>query len=207
MNYSKLKVIVSFLFVLLFTGCARYEPKPFLVPKPSKFSKETIPTIKNNSVDLRAKKLSEVDCKFYFSRRILSKGYQPIQLYVKNNSSRTYVLNSENFNMPLEYSYSVARSLHLKDMERFVAWAIPGLLFWPLFIPGLVELVLVSDANESLDNDFEHRILGAGDSIIVRPYSCYNRVMFVRSENYLPLLQVKLIDQDSREILNYSFSL
>jgi|GEM_PF-1332559 len=203
MNVGSLKIIVCFLSLFIISGCAKYSPRPLLVPS------SCSQNVKENkkSINVRAMALSDSDCKYYFSRRVISKGYQPVQLYIKNDSERTYALDYRDINMKLENNYAVAKKLHLNDLQRFVAWAIPSLLFWPLLIPGFIELVLVNDANNELDSDFSNRVFGSYDHFVIRPHTVGNFVMFVRLENYTPELHLKLVDQDSFEVLNYSFRL
>ena len=77
----------------LIGGCAKYRPHE--LKKPLGESQE------KNDVKIAAGLLNEKDSQYYFSRNALKKGYQPIQVYIKNNSEKTYILKSNNIDLKI----------------------------------------------------------------------------------------------------------
>lgn len=184
-NLQKLSAIaVTITFLGTFLGCAKY--------KPNSFTKPAGTSIEKNDIKASAQLLSESDCKHYFSRSLLKKGYQPVQLYVQNNSNQDLVLAAATINMPVENRDKVASSVHLDAMPRAVGWGVGGLFFWPLFIPAVVEAVQVPKVNKKLDEDFESRTMDMNSKIAIKPHSALNRVFFVRKENVSDRLQFTL---------------
>ncbi len=103
----------SFL-IISFSGCAKYKPHALLEP--------TGNYIEKDNVKASTALLTDKDCKYYFSKEIIKAGFQPVQIYIENNSNERLVLDALNINLPIEQRNYVARFLHYN--EAFVL--IPG---------------------------------------------------------------------------------
>src|SRR5579885_1261634 len=94
--------------VFLFTGCASYNAAPLSHLTPDMI--QSSPS-KSEEVVIVAKAFDKADCKKYLDRDVLEKGYQPIQLYIQNNSEKKYVFSlnriSQAFARPEEVAEKV----------------------------------------------------------------------------------------------------
>lgn len=187
-----------FIFIVAFlclSGCAKYKPKPLERPL---FKAE-----EKKDVKVCAVVLSEVDCRNYFSRRIISKGYQPIQIYIRNNSDQEYVFDTRHLNVHIEERDVVAKELHLDMVKRVAPYALIGLFLGIFFVPAIVEGVKSNQANKSLDRDFGRRVINSNSRIFLAPGTGLNRVMFVRAGNMTSPITCDLINRVTKEKLRF----
>jgi hypothetical protein len=191
------RIGVGCLSLVFIAGCAKYTPHPLQAPG------HVIPQEKNN-VEIAAAPLTEFDCKNVFSRRILAKGYQPIQLMIKNKSRFTYILDSANIDMQIEPSERVAKQLHLNTEKRVISWLIPAIFIWPFIIPAMIEGLKSSQANKDLNHDFDIRTLGDDSRIYINPGCVMNKVMFVNQENYRQSFDLYLFSKEQDELLRFT---
>jgi hypothetical protein len=106
-------------------------------------------------VKVAAKAFDKMDCKRYLDRDVIKKGYQPVQLFIQNNSDKNYLLSLNRLSLPYVRPEEVARTVHTSTMGRILGYGIPGIVIaWPLIIPAVVDGVKSSEANEALDKDF-----------------------------------------------------
>lgn len=191
--------VFGIMVLFLIGGCAKY--RPHHLKQPADF------VIEQENVVLKAELLSNEDCYYYFSRRAVSKGYQPVQLSVRNNSSQTYILNAENIDLPIASRETVARALRLDVAGRVIGWAIPGLFLWPFLIAAGVEGVKASDANKKLDRDFEQRVLSYNGHVTLSPGAQMNKVFFVHEDDMKYSFDVVLINKQSQQSLPITIEL
>jgi hypothetical protein len=219
--------------IVFFAGCAKYKPHPLSVP----FSvgsdlrdnkKETVrlgddlndivepdaddsivpeEPEENGEVKAIAVPLTEGDCRYYFSRKILNKGYRPVQLCIKNGSDQKYIFNSSTINMPIEYRGSVASRLHLDTTQRVLGWGVAGIFFHPLLIPAVVECIKTPQANRSLDNDFDDRVIDINSRYDINPGAIFNKVFFVREDQLSDKLSFNLLDSGTKQVKKMNISL
>jgi hypothetical protein len=195
-NFSMIAATIVFLGTLL--GCAKY--------KPHSFTKPVGPVVEKDDVKVVAQLLSEADCTHYFSRRMLKKGYQPVQIYIQNKSDQSFVFDTATINMPVENRDHVASCVHLDATQRAVGWGVGGLFAWPFFIPAVVEALQVPKVNKMLDDDFESRVLDMNSRVTIRPHASLNSVFFVRKENVSHVLQLSLKDADTEIFTDFSMN-
>lgn len=187
--------VVGIVFVSSFVGCAKY--------KPNSFTKPVGDSVEKNDVKASAQLLSESDCRHYFGRRLLKKGYQPVQLYVHNKGDQDIILDASTINMPVENRDYVASRAHLDAIPRVAGWGVGGLFCWPLFIPAVVEAVQVPNANNKLDEDFESRALDMNSKVAIKSNSAMNVVFFVRKENISDKLQFALKNSKTKAVTSF----
>lgn len=155
-------------------------------------------------VKVSATLLTERDCCYYFSRRVLEKGYQPIQLCIRNNSASSYVFDATRLNIQIEDRDFIVKLLQLDTAKRVAPYAITGLFLGIFFIPAIVEGVKSSQANKELDRDFSKRVISSDSRVVIAPDSTFNKVMFVRADNMNPELAVDLICRKTKKKLNFA---
>lgn len=188
-------IIVSIGF---FSGCAKYTPHKFQLPIGSVNEK--------NGVQVIAEPLTDGDCQHYFSRRPHTKGYQPIMLFVKNESNYPYILDAQDIDLHIEDRDHVAKNLHLNTVGRVVGWGLPGLFLWPFLIPAACEGVKSNDANTKLNNDFNQRVMSYDSRIFVAPGASINKVLFVTLENYRNSFNVALENKQTNEMIDFTIN-
>jgi len=181
--------------ILAFSGCAKYQPQPLGMPKALSEEK--------NEIEVTAQALTESECRKTFSRRILNKGYQPIQLVIKNKSKHTYILDAANIELQIEPAHLVAKRLHLNTAGRAISWAAGGLFLWPLYIPAVVEGCQSSSANKRLSRDITHRTISDDARIFIYPGSTINKVLFVTDENYRHKFNLHLFSKETDELVTF----
>ena len=182
--------------LLLLSGCASYHANS-LNNLSSAITSQACHS-KINDIAIAAKAFDKMDCKRYLDRDVLRKGYQPVQLYIQNNSDRSYVLSLNRLSLPYAGPEEVARTVHTSTVGRVLGYGIPGIILaWPLVIPAVVDGIKSSDANEALDMDFY--IKTAKEDQIIAPHSHFNKLIFVDACEYQSNFTLTLIDQESKK--------
>ncbi|HSW85975.1 MAG TPA: hypothetical protein VLG49_00585 [Rhabdochlamydiaceae bacterium] len=184
---------------ILFSGCASYSAASLNSLSSELMLSPTYGT--NNNVFVTAKAFTKADCKKYLDRDVLKKGYQPIQLYIQNNSDKSYSFSLDRISLSCARPEEVSEKVHTSTVGRAAGYGAASLILWPLAIPAVIDGVKSSQANEALDNDFSSK--AARDQIIF-PHSHFNKLLFVPVNEYQSSFTVTLIDQESHEttILN-----
>ncbi len=183
----------------LLTGCASYNAAP--LNNLSSTAVHSSDAAKSSEILIAAKTYDKSDCKRYLDRDVISKGYQPIQLYIQNNSDRSYSFALNRIDLPHVTQELVAQKVHTSTVGRILGYGVPGLIvLWPLIIPAVVDGIKSSEANQALDNDFSSKI--ARDQTI-NPHSHFNKIIFVPVGDFQQSFNVTLIDQESNTSETY----
>ena len=143
-----------------------------------------------------AKAFNKADCKRYLDRDVISKGYQPVQIYIQNNSDKNYHFSLDRVNLSCARPDEVAETVHTSTAGRATAYGVGALFLWPLAIPAVIDGVKSSQANDSLDSDFSSKT--ARDQTIYQ-YSHLNKVIFVPVNEYQRNFNITLIDEASKK--------
>lgn len=161
--------------MVTFVGCAKYTPNALK-------TRMVNVTTKNN-VTVGAHAMTEAECFATFSRRILKKGYCPVQLLITNDSDQSYILHAHNIELELESIASVAEKLNLNTAGRVISWGFPALFGLGFFIfPAIVEGLWSSEANKKMAADLAHRTISNDTTLCITPHRQINKVMFVAQE-------------------------
>ena len=197
------------LLVSILSGCANYSASP-LNSLSSQIILETS-DIKNNDVIITAKIFNKSDCRKYLDRDVIKKGYQPIQIYIQNNSNKIYSFALDRISLPCARAKDVARKVHTSTAGRTAAYGVPALFLLPLAvlgapaqsaaIPAVVEGVKSTQANKALDRDFSAKT--AMDQTIF-PHTHLNKIIFVPVNDYQETFKITLIDHDSTEARHFN---
>ncbi|MBX3718125.1 MAG: hypothetical protein KF898_00575 [Parachlamydiales bacterium] len=189
------QITCTALSIALLSGCASYNAAPL-----NNLSSDVMHSsyeAKNSDVVVTAKAYDKLDCKRYLDRDVIAKGYQPIQLYIQNNSDRSYSFSLNRIDLPYARQEEVAGKVHTSTVGRILGYGVPGvIILWPLIIPAVVDGIKSADANEALDNDFSSKI--ARDQTI-NPHSYFNKIIFVPVSDFQQSFNVTLIDQESNK--------
>jgi hypothetical protein len=178
------------LLSLALTSCASYRASP-LTPPVSSIT--TSP--KEKEISVVSKAFTKRDCQTFFDRDVIAEGYQPVQIYIQNNSDKKYLFSLDRLSLPIARAEEVAEKVHTSTIGRIVGYSIGALFLWPFVIPAVIDGIKSAEANDALDDDFAAK--AARDGIIL-PYSAFNAVVFVPKRSYQNNYTVTLIDQENK---------
>lgn len=186
-----MKKSIAVSLAALLTGCASYQASAL-----NTLSSDVVQTKttegKKHEVAIAAKAFNKADCKRYLDRDVISEGYQPVQLYIENDSDNSYAFSLNRIDVPVADYEEVAHKVHTSTVGRAVGYGVGGLILWPLFIPAVIDGFKSAQANEELDRDFSAKV--ARDEV-VGPHSHINRLLFVPKKGYKSAFTVTLLDR------------
>jgi hypothetical protein len=183
--------------LILLTGCASYHAGALsMLPQDS-----SITSKQSSEVLVAWKAFNQKDCQTYLGRDVLSEGYVPVQLTIRNNSNDPMYLSPNHFNIPLSPAYEVASTVHTSTGGRVAAWGVGGLLFFPLLIPAFVDGFKSIHANEKLDADYEAKAL---KEQTIQPHSSFNGVVFIPKKHADQKIEMFLVNLRTHEKVAFS---
>jgi hypothetical protein len=198
MKRNVLYFINLFFFVSVsLYGCASYKSKPLpnLQPEFATYSENI------ENVTLAFKALSKKECKQYFDRDIIGKGYQPVLTTIVNETDRHILFSPDGLSIPVCSPQEVAEKCHTSTAGRAAGYGVGALFIWPLVIPAIVDGAKSSNANTQLDRDFSEKSMG---QMVIGPHATHNGVIFFSNKEYQESFTVKLLDRDTRRKFEYS---
>ena len=189
-------ILVLFCVHSILYGCASYKPAPLtsLQPEFAPYSE----TIEN--VTLACKPLSREECKRFFDRDIIDKGYQPVQMTIVNDSSRYILFSTQGISLPVCSPQEVAEKCHTSTAGRASAYGVAGIFIWPLLVPAVVDGVGSSQANTKLDRDFNEKNM---EQMVINPYATHNGIVFFSKSEYQDSFFVRLVDKETTQKFEY----
>jgi len=185
------KKILYFLAVsslFLFSGCAKY--KPSQIPFPSGEKQ------KANNIKIVTRKLSDKEVKICFDSQKLSKKYDAVQIYVKNNSDKTIILNAQQISLPVISAKEICKTTYRETAARITSYAIPGFFLWPFWIPAIIDGQKSSKANEQIDQDVSVKVLATNDNKSIKPNNHINKIAFIPKGYNTKEFAIKLVDKN-----------
>lgn len=193
MKPKKILFTSSALALLLsFTSCASYRASPLFIPFPDLIQ----PVSRGEKISIVSKAFTRNDCNIFLDRDVIAEGYQPIQIYIQNDSDRNYIFSLNRITLPIASPEAVADTVHTSTVGRVAGYSVGALIFWPLVIPAIVDGIKSSNANTALDNDFAAK--AARDQVIFS-HSRFNAIFFVPVRVYQKFYTLTLIDRESNQ--------
>jgi hypothetical protein len=185
-------IFLPFFVFVSFYGCASYKPTPLpnLQPDFAPYS-ESI-----EDVTLACKALSEEECKKYFDRDIIDKGFQPVQMTIVNDTDDAILFHPDGVSLPVCPPEEVAKKCHTSTAGRATAYGVGALFLWPLAVPAIVDGVKSHEANKELDRDFGEKNI---EQMVINPHTTHNGVIFVSNDDYQESFTVKLVNKETRQ--------
>ncbi len=157
-----------------------------------------------DGVAIVSRAFTKNECREYFDRDVISKGYQPIQIYIHNASDSSYLFLKDNVTLPTASAEEVSKKVHSSTIGRIAGYGAAALLASPLFaVPAVVDGFKSAEANVSLDRDF---LAKAARDCVISPQSHVNMVLFVPREYYEETFTVTLIDESTNKSLQLTTS-
>jgi len=180
-------------------GCASYKAVslPPLQPEFAPYVEE------NDGVIVACKAFSKADCKRYLDRDVISKGYQPVQVTVKNETKKYVVFSEQGVSLPCVPAEEVAQKVHTNTAGRATVYGVGALFLWPLAVPAIVDGVGSSKANQQLNSDFAAK---SADQTVIQPYSTLNGLIFIPSQDYQERFTITLFDRENRQKMMFRLS-
>lgn len=194
---KRIYLVPSILLLLSVTSCASYSASPLCNPSPDLIHTAT----GNDGIIAVSKTFSKEDCNRFLDRDVISEGYQPVQLYIQNDSNKSYIFSLNRISLPTARPEEVAEKVHTSTAGRAAGYGAGALILWPLAIPAVVDGISSSQANDALDNDFSAK--AARDQVIF-PHSRLNAIVFVPVHGYQDAFTLTLMDQDSNQPKTFS---
>jgi hypothetical protein len=176
---------------LLTTGFERYPIYPL-----KSVTTELLPSfsLDESRVVIVAKAMSSADSKRSFGHDLISRGVQPLQLTIQNNTSNEYSLCRSSVDLPSIETGKIVSKVKRSSLARSIGYKIAGFFFWPLMIPGTIDSIRVMVHHGKLKKDLIAK--GMKDEVVA-PYSTFNRVLFVPEQEFQESFKITLIDLDS----------
>ncbi len=186
------RIIFPLLALLLVSSCASYNASAL-----KSLSTELVQVSDLPGILVAAKTFTKVDCKRHLDRDVIKKGYQPIQLYIQNNTDKSYIFSLSRISLSCANPEEVAEKVHTSTVGRATGYGAAAVLTSGLFIiPAIIDGVKSSNANDALDNDFS---LKAAKDQIIFPHSHINIILFIPVNEYRPNFEIDLIEEPSKK--------
>lgn len=166
-------LLVYITFLLILPNCARYKAQKLTPPQAPIHEKDNLVVAKKTLTEDEAKKI-------FGGRKIIERGYTPVQIYIKNKTDKTYYLNPNDIQAPLEASSNVARKLHRSVGWKTAKYFVIGGPIW-----ATIEGLSSYEANKTINTDFREKTVRLDEAIKIRPYGIINKVMFIPNESYV----------------------
>lgn len=186
-----MKLRLLFLALIPFLGgCAGY--------RASKLSHLKLkPVPKHENILFAAKTFQHPDCHIYLGRDVISAGYTPIQIALKNSSQRYLDFSTSNINLKTVSANMAAESVYFSVLARALGYGIPSIFcLGLLLIPACVDSMWAKEANEQILRDYLEKTIQEKTII---PGSNIEGLIFVPNNSYQNNIEVTLVDRDSRE--------
>jgi len=149
------------------------------------------------NVSIAARAFTKADCKRYLKRDVIRKGYQPVQIYIENDTDISYLFSTSRVTLPTVPPEEVSKQLHTSSASRIARHGGATLLASPLFaVPVVVDGFKSSEANEILDRNF---LAKAARDCVIPPHSHANMILFVPRESFQKTFSITLIDEKTNK--------
>jgi hypothetical protein len=176
---------------LLTTSWNHYESHPLKA-----VATNLLPTFSLNDsrVVVVAKAMTSDESKRNFGHDLISRGVQPLHLTIENNTSNEYSLCPSSVDLPRVEVSKIAFKITKSAIPRGIAFKIASFFFWPLAIPSTIDGIRVLKHHQNLKKDLTAKSMR---DEVVAPYSTFNRVLFVPTDEFQDSFKVTLIELDT----------
>lgn len=162
--------------------------------------------LSQKDISIRIKPLRDFECTHYFDSRLVTKGVQPIQVYIQNDSKKVLVLDATKLSAPLLGKHGIGAKMYKNIVARTIVWALGVSVLWWAFAPLLIlDPLFCIQANQEAHKDIESICVQPKDQIVIRPQSRLHKILFIPSEKYHQHLSITLREQDSENELIFTF--
>lgn len=197
MRKIALPLIATAMVLVLLSGCASYSASPLRSLSSEVIISQSLNGTRGNDVFVEAKAFTEAECEKHLDRDVIAEGYQPIQVYIENNSDKDYCFALNRMSLSSATAEEVADKVHTSTVGRATGYGVGALFLWPLAIPAIIDGVNSAKANKALDHDFSAKV--ARDQIIFR-HSHFNKLLFIPVNEFQQNFTITLIEQGTNKL-------
>ena len=197
---------------IFLTSCASYKARPL---DTLSFNFEA----PLDNVYTSCKAFTKEDSNRYLGKNVLSRGYQPVQISIRNDSNDAFYLPVTGVSLPVVDPEVIAEDLQYSTTARTVAMtgagivganliAIPSVLvLGPLGVLAPLAMLVAapvvtgvksSQANQQMEHDYNKK--GAKD-VYISPHSTVNMLLFVPEDQYHPDFTITLRNTRTNDTL------
>lgn len=198
------RAIFLYLTLLLLPGCARkktWHLKPYHAEQ--------------KKVQVSVKPMNDEESKETFGRKMVKRGYFPLQLTVENHSDAYFILQPWQIGIPLASPHRVAKRMHHKTMLIATSLFMIGILglqwFHPLSYASLAAFPVagvLSARNKSITHKVTRDSIDRGfDTIVIPPYGSMSRNFFIADHNMVAEFPLTLINTKDNQPIQYDVRL
>jgi hypothetical protein len=148
-------------------------------------------SLEKGGVLISSKAYSSDESKTFLGTDMVDKGYQPVEISIQNNTSKTYKLEADKVTLPTASASKMTWNVTKGTIPRSIGYKVASFFFWPFMIPGTIDSFRTLKSHKNLKADLSAKILK--DETII-PYSTVKRVLFVPKEEFKPDYQVILFE-------------
>jgi hypothetical protein len=153
---------------------------------------------KNKEIIIAAKAFNKADCEKYLDRDLLSKGYQPVQIIIKNTSNKTLIFSPDEISLACADVEQVVQEVHTSTAGRAASYSVAAVFTAGIFaIPAIVDGLKSSNANQALNSDYYKK---AAKRQILPPNSKMNSLLFIPSSSYTHSFKLSLKEEGSNKL-------
>ncbi len=194
------KKIISTLSVIAVLGSFCLLPAfQQLPPKPlTSIATALLPTFDNEQADVvvTVKALTGGECKQLIMHDVVSRGVQPLQLTIENNTSETYSLCPSSVDLDRIEASKVAFKVTKSTIPRAIGYKIASFFFWPFMIPSTIDSIRTMHHHAKFKKDLKAKSMKEES---IPPYSTFHRLIFVPESKLKEKFNVTLIELESLE--------
>jgi hypothetical protein len=176
-------VTISVLLFVTESGTYKVEP---LIAQP----------LEKEGLHVQALAYTAQESKQYLKENLLSKGYQPVQISIQNNSAYPIGFGDLSVDLPFVSGSEVATQLLKDTIPRAIGFKVASFFFWPFLVPSTIDTFIVYKNQKKLRHDYAAKTVKAYEEILP-PYSTLTRVLFVKQSDYKPDFTVSLQDKET----------
>jgi hypothetical protein len=180
-------VVIVLIGVCLSLGWHHHQVRPLSSIAPSMLS---VFHSEEKIVDIQVKAMSAEESKQLLGHDLLSRGVQPLQITIQNNSPNEYALNLESVDLDYIDAKEVARKIKKEALPRSIGFKVLGFLFWPFMIPGTIDSIHTFHSYKLLKRDYLAKTM---KDEVVPVYSTLNRILFVPEADVKEKFTITLI--------------
>jgi len=186
--------------LMLLSGCGYHKPQAVLAP-PTEGQDQT-----TGKVMMRVKPLRDFECSYYFDNRLISRGIQPLQLYIQNDSDTYYVLSGSDISLPILGKREVGAVFYRNILGRSLVWLLGVALLWQVFLPlFFVDGLFCLQANKEIGSDLNSICINPKEKLVLAPRTRTHKVLFVPVDEYHYHFTITLHEQDTDNVVTFSF--
>lgn len=153
-----------------------------------------------------AKVYSEKESQLYLHQNFKAKDLIPVEITIKNHTSKRYSLSPKNVSLACTSSQEIAWMHSKKRIPGSVGLKVASLFFWPLMIPSAFEGMHGLYTHRSIAKNLGAKTLQEKGEVLL-PFTTTTRVLYIKKKAFTDNFSLKLQDMDSGKLTEISLKL